>query len=251
MKEFASSPLTREMMIIIITLCAATFLFASSFFGVKAYSQENNSNNTTLILEDIRTIMRDQQQDISSIRNTSSAEVEALSSVGPTFNKLSTQGAYTALSVFFLGIGLVVFGLRLTTRTSPQIGRYFSIMVWALTIPVIILIGLFQYGLVTGTSPFAFLRAEDPYSLLSFLLYIPIGIVVFMLLAQHKIMHAQAQAAMAAQAHAAQAQAQAKESDQGKNDVFQELERLASLKQQGLITEEEFQKLKTRLLSGV
>jgi multidrug resistance efflux pump len=95
------------------------------------------------------------------------------------------------------------------------------------------------------------LRVEDPYSLLSFLMYVPIGIVVFMLLAQHKIMHAQAQAAQAAQAHAAQAQAQAKESNQGKNDVFQELERLASLKQQGLITEEEFQKLKTRLLSGV
>ena len=245
-----SSPILGKMMIIIIIVAyAATSSFEPNI-GAKAYAQEIN-NNSTLILEDMRTIMRDQQRDISSIRNTSSAEVEALSSVGPTFNKLSTQGAYTALSVFFLGIGLVVFGLRLTTRTSPQIGRYFSIMVWALTIPVIILIGLFQYGLVTGTSPFAFLRAEDPYSLLSFLLYIPIGIVVFMLLAQHKIMHAQAQAAMAAQAHAAQAQAQAKESNQGKNDVFQELERLASLKQQGLITEEEFQKLKTRLLSGV
>ncbi len=72
-----------------------------------------------------------------------------------------------------------------------------------------------------------------------------------MLLAQHKIMHAQAHAAQAAQAHAAQAQAQAKESNQGKNDVFQELERLGSLKQQGLITEEEFQKLKMRLLSGI
>jgi hypothetical protein len=259
-KGFVSSPILGKMMIVIIIIVA--YAATSSFepnIGAKAYAQENNTNNT-LILEDMRTIMRDQQRDISSIRNTSSAEVEALSSVGPTFNKLSTQGAYTALSVFFLGIGLVVFGLRLTTRTSPQIGRYFSIMVWALTIPVIILIGLFQYGLVTGTSPFAFLRAEDPYSLLSFLLYIPIGIVVFMLLAQHKIMHAQAQAAMAAQAHAAQAQAQAhaaqaqaqaKESNQGKNDVFQELERLASLKQQGLITEEEFQKLKTRLLSGV
>ena len=103
----------------------------------------------------------------------------------------------------------MVFGLRLTTRTSPQIGRYFSIMVWALTVPVIILVGLFQYGLITGNSPLAFLRGEDPYALLSFLMYIPIAIVVFMLLAQHKIMHAQAQGAQAAQAHAAQAQAQA------------------------------------------
>jgi hypothetical protein len=33
-----------------------------------------NNNNTTFILEDMRTIMRDQQRDISSIKNTSSAQ---------------------------------------------------------------------------------------------------------------------------------------------------------------------------------
>src|SRR5918995_3468853 len=264
------SPLTSDIMIkiIIITIYFATFFSFSSFFfapniGAKAYAQEiNNNNSNTLILEDLRAIMRDQQRDIASLNNMTSAQVELMKNVeslqleelkdiNTVSTKLATQGAYTALSVFFLGIGLVVFGLRLTTRTSPQIGRYFTIMVWALTIPVIILIGLFQYGLITGNSPLASLRIEEPYSLLSFLMYVPIGIVVFMLLAQRKIMHAQAQAAQAAQAHAAQAQAQAKESNQGKNDVFQELERLASLKQQGLITEEEFQKLKTRLLSGV
>ena len=248
MKGFVSSPLTGEMTIIIITLCAATFFFAPNF-GAKAHAQENNSNNT-LILEDMRALMRDQQRDISSIRNTSSAQVETFTNMGTTLATLTTQGAYTALSVFFLGIGLVVFGLRLTTRTSPQVGRYFSIMVWALTIPVCILVGLFQYGLITGNSPLAFLRVEQPYSLLSFLMYIPIGIVIFVLLAQHRIMHAQAQAVQAAQAHAARAaQAQAKGSNQSKNDVPQELERLGSLKQQGLITEEEFQKLKADLLS--
>jgi len=245
MKGFLSSPLTGEMtIIIIITLCAATFFFAPNF-GAKAHAQENNSsNNNTLILEDMRALMRDQQRDISSIRNTSSAQVETFTNVGTTLATLTTQGAYTALSVFFLGIGLVVFGLRLTTRTSPQIGRYFTIMVWALTIPVCILVGLFQYGLITGNSPLAFLRVEQPYSLLSFLMYIPIGIVIFVLLAQHRIMHAQAHAAQAGQA-----QAQAKGSNQDKKDVPQELERLGSLKQQGLITEEEFQKLKADLLS--
>jgi hypothetical protein len=192
----------------------------------------------------MRALMRDQQRDISSINNTSSAEVETLTNMGTTLAKLTTQGAYTALSVFFLGISLVVFGLRLTTRTSPQIGRYFTIMVWALTIPVCILVGLFQYGLITGNSPFALFRSEEPYALLSFLMYVPIAIVVFMLLAQHKIMQAQAQAALAAQA-------QAKGSNQGKKDVPQELERLGSLKQQGLITEEEFLNLKMRLLSGI
>ena len=267
-KRFVSSPLTNKMMIII-TIYFVTF-FSFSFFlfapniGAKAYAQvgTNSNDSSTLIFEDMRTIMRDQQRDIASINNMTSAQVELiknmeslqleeLKDINTVSTKLDTQGAYTALSVFFLGIGLVVFGLRLTTRTSPQIGRYFTIMVWALTIPVMILIGLFQYGLITGNSPLASLRIEEPYSLLSFLMYVPIGIVVFMLLAQHKIMHAQAQAAQAAQAHAAQVQAQAKESNQGKNDVFQELERLASLKQQGLITEEEFQKLKTRLLLGV
>jgi hypothetical protein len=242
MKGFVSSPLTGEMTIIIITLCAATIFFAPNF-GAKAHAQEiNNNNNNTLILEDMRALMRDQQRDISSIRNTSSAQVETFTNMGTTLATLTTQGAYTALSVFFLGIGLVVFGLRLTTRTSPQVGRYFTIMVWALTIPVCILVGLFQYGLITGNSPLAFLRVEQPYSLLSFLMYIPIAIVIFVLLAQHRIMHAQAQAAQAAQA-------QAKGSNQGKNDVPQELERLGSLKQQGLITEEEFQKLKADLLS--
>ena len=47
-----------------------------------------------------------------------------------------------------------------------------------------------------------------------------------------------------------QAAQAAQASSQAKKDPYQELERLGSLKQQGLITEEEFQKLKTRLLSG-
>jgi hypothetical protein len=259
MKGFVISPVIGKRIIVITLLCAAATLLFVSNFGAKAYAQNNNN---TLILEDMRAIMRDQQRDISSIRNTSSAEVEALTHMGTSLGKLTTQGAYTALSVFFLGIGLVIFGLRLTTRTSPQIGRYFTIMVWALTVPVIILVGLFQYGLITGNSPFAFLRIEEPYSLLSFLMYIPIGIVIFVLLAQHRIMHAQAQGAQAAQAHAAQAQAQAHAAQaqaaqaaqapsQGKKDPYQQLEKLGSLKQQGLITEEEFQKLKMRLLSGI
>jgi Short C-terminal domain len=50
--------------------------------------------------------------------------------------------------------------------------------------------------------------------------------------------------------HAQAAQA-AQGSNQGKKDVSQELGRLDSLKQQGLITEEEFLNLKMRLLSGI
>jgi hypothetical protein len=67
---------------------------------------------------------------------------------------------------------------------------------------------------------------------------------------QQAIQQAQAQSAQALQAaQAAQTQAQAP--SPAKKDPYQELEKLGSLKQQGLITEEEFQKLKMRLLSGI
>jgi predicted DNA binding CopG/RHH family protein len=48
-----------------------------------------NNNNTTFILEDMRTIMRVQQRDISSIKNTSSAQVEALTQMGNVLSKVS------------------------------------------------------------------------------------------------------------------------------------------------------------------
>jgi hypothetical protein len=258
MKRFVS-PLVIRMMIIIITLCTASFsfFFFTPNFGAKAYAQEINNDNSTLLLEDMRSIMRDQQRDITSIRNTSSVEAGALTQMAASSSRLAIQATYTALCVFFLGIGLVVFGLSLTTRSSPQIGKYFTITVWALTAPVIMLIGLFQYGAITGNNLLGVFRS-DPFLLLSFLMYIPIAIVVFLLLAQKKIMHVhEAQAAHAAkvtqEAHAAQARAQAaaQESSQVKKDPYQDLERLVSLKQQGLISEEEFQKLKMRLLSGI
>jgi membrane protease subunit (stomatin/prohibitin family) len=59
---------------------------------------------------------------------------------------------------------------------------------------------------------------------------------------------AQQQAAQA-QAQAAQAQAQAP--SQGKKDPYQELEKLGNLKKQGLLSEDEFQKMKTQILSGM
>jgi hypothetical protein len=180
-KGFVISPLTSDMMIIIVVAYAATSFFAPNI-GAKAFAQvDNNSNNSsTLLLEDMRAIMRDQQRDIASINNMTSAEVELiknmeslqleeLKDINTVSTKLATQGAYTALSVFFLGIGLVVFGLRLTSKVAPRIGRSMTIMVWALTIPVIILIGLFQYGVITGTSLIS--AGEEPFSLLFSLVY--------------------------------------------------------------------------------
>jgi hypothetical protein len=242
MKGLVSSPVVGEMKIIIIimTVYAATFFFfLAPNIVAKAYAQEinNNNNNSTLILEDMRTILRDQQRDITSIKNTSSAEVELirnmeslqleeLKDINTVSTKLATQGAYTALSVFFLGIGLVVFGLRLTSKVAPRIGRSMTIMVWALTVPVIILIGLFQYGVLTGTSLIS--AGEEPFSLLSFLLYIPIAIVIFLLLEEKGIVQEQS-------AHI--------------SGPILEMEKLVGLKERGMITEEEFQKLKTDLLT--
>src|SRR5918995_2208208 len=239
------SPLTSDIMIkiIIITIYFATFFsFSSSFFapniGAKAYAQEiNNNNSNTLILEDLRAIMRDQQRDIASLNNMTSAEVELiknmeslqleeLKDINTVSTKLATQGAYTALSVFFLGIGLVVFGLRLTSKVARRIGRSMTIMVWALTIPVIILIGLFQYGVITGTSLIS--AGEEPFSLLSFLLYIPIAIVIFLLLEERGIVQEQS-------AHI--------------SGPILEMEKLVRLNERGMITEEEFQKLKAELMA--
>lgn len=226
-------------LMIVTAAYVAAFLFGPNFFGVKAYAQEDNntSNNSTLILEDMRTIMREQQRDIASIRNTSSAELEliqnmlseqleVLKDLNATSTKLSIQGAYTALSVFFLGIGLVIFGLRLTSKVAPQIARSMTIMVWALTAPVIILIGLFQYGEISGTPVISL--TEEPYFLLSFLFYIPIAIIIYLILEQKGIMQDQG-------AHISR--------------PIIEMEKLVRLKERGMITEEEFQKLKAELLA--
>jgi uncharacterized membrane protein len=228
MKGFVISPAIGKMIIIITLLCAtATLLFVSNF-GAKAYAQENNNNNNnTLILEDIRAILRDQQ------RNMTPAQLETLNEINDSSTKFAIQGAYTALSVFFLGIGLVIFGLRMTTKVSPQLGRRFTLMVWALTLPVIILVGLFQYGEITGNTALALFESEEPYFILTFLLYIPIGILLFLLFEQKAIVAAEAE----------------NTARQKKGDRIHEIEKLVELKERGVITEEEFQKLKTELLA--
>jgi type II secretory pathway pseudopilin PulG len=66
--------------------------------------------------------------------------------------------------------------------------------------------------------------------------------------AQQQAAQAQQQATQQAQAQAAQA---AQAPSQGKKDPYQELERLGNLKKQGLLSEEEFQKMKTQILSGM
>lgn len=68
---------------------------------------------------------------------------------------------------------------------------------------------------------------------------------------QAQINQAQAaQAAQAAQMQAAQTTNQSQGPQGGKKDIVQELEKLANLKQQGILSEEEFQQMKAQLLSS-
>jgi multidrug efflux pump subunit AcrA (membrane-fusion protein) len=62
---------------------------------------------------------------------------------------------------------------------------------------------------------------------------------------------AQAQAAQAAQeVQGAQAAQATQGANQGQKDITQQLQDLASLKQKGILTEEEFQQMKARILSN-
>ena len=100
-------------------------------------------------------------------------------------------------------------------------------MIWALTLPVVVLIGLYQVGVVSGRTV-VLADSDEPFFLLSFLMYIPIGIVLFLLLAERRIAHTKA----------------IPESPATETDVILRLERLANLKEKDVITEQEFQKLK-------
>lgn len=196
----------------------------------KADAQENS----TMVLDDVRTMLRNDRADISEVKNMTAREIDILSEINLTSTKLATQGVYTALSVFFLGIALVIFGLRLTTKGITHMGKYFTIMIYALTIPVIILVTIFQVGIVTN-GPVKLIETEEPFLLLSFLMYIPIGIILFLLLQQKKIIHSQA----------------AKAAQQTGGNLIQELRKLSELRERGLITHEEFQKIKAELLSNL
>jgi uncharacterized membrane protein len=100
-------------------------------------------------------------------------------------------------------------------------------MVWALTIPVIVLVAIFQHGVITGHPLFTVV--DEPFFLISFLLYIPIGIVAFLLLQQRGIVQHQ---------------------ESFTSSQIREVEKLIKLKDNGEISEEQFQKLITTLLSG-
>ena len=188
--------------------------------------------NGTALLDEIGTSVNTNREGISRLSNMTMAEMAILNDISLTSTKLATQSAYTAMSVFFLGIGLVIFGLRLTGRAVAHMGKYFTIMIWALTVPVIVLIVAFQLNAVLGVSTIL-AESDEPFFLLSFLMYIPIAIVVFLLLAQKKMIHQQP----------------AKAPDPIEHDPIRRIEMASALMEKGMITEEEFKSLKSGILN--
>jgi uncharacterized membrane protein len=215
-----------SMMAVVLTLCLLGMTFGSEFKRM-AYAQEDSSSDQ----DATSTTLQDDRTTLSEIKNMTTTEMAVLKEINVTSTKLATQGAYTALSVFFLGIGLVIFGLRLTAKGIGDMGKYLTLMIWAVTIPVIILVAIFQFGIITNIKV-TLAGSDEPFFLLSFLMYIPIAIVLFLLFKQRSIAHSQSVSA-------------AGQTEKTPDRIV----KIFELKERGAITDEEFQKLKTEFFS--
>lgn len=198
----------------------------SPFLG-ESYAQQDQGS----LVDDVRALEQN-RVDLAELKNMTMTEMAILSDISLTSTKLATQGAYTAMSVFFLGISLVIFGLQLTSRGLRGMSTFFTLMIWALTLPVVILIALYQFGVLMGITGLL-AESDEPFFILSFFLYIPIGIVIFLLFAQKRIIHRKA----------------SKEYEQEANDAISRLDKIAKLKEKGLLSESEFDSLKSDLIS--
>jgi hypothetical protein len=171
---------TKSGVIIIVLVCTGIF-FVTLELGPNAHGQENS----TAAPRETQRMLNNQTSEIWIIKNITSTQNKVFEKMAASLTKSSTQGAFTALSVFFLGIALVVLGLRMTTR-AQNFGKYFNLMVWALTIPVLVIIVTYQIGIVTN-NPIMFYATDEPYILISSLMYIPLGIVLFMLITHSRM----------------------------------------------------------------
>jgi hypothetical protein len=113
-------------------------------------------------------VLCEQGQSISEIKNLTSLQMKMRNQFATSASRASTQGAFVALSVFFLGIALVLVGLMLTTRAAKLVGNYFNLM-WALTLPVLALVAVYQVGILTG-NPIAIYKQDEPFFFISLLL---------------------------------------------------------------------------------
>jgi hypothetical protein len=143
----------------------------------------SNSTDQTVRLHSVIS----NSDDIKAIRNSTAAQVQVLKSMAEGFAQQSAQIMYATLGVFLLGVTLIIYGLRLTLRAPKQTSRYFKAMMCALLSPVIVIVLVYQLGIAFG-SPLEIYKILPPLLLITLLLWIPIGIIVFLLVADNKLM---------------------------------------------------------------
>jgi hypothetical protein len=157
---------------------------ATSVTDNRASAATNFSGQTILQ----NNVTSNQSSDIRDIRKLTSEEVQLLKSMGQEFSRTTTQSQFAALGIFLLGISLIIYGLRLTLRaTDKQTSKYFKAMIWALVIPVIALIAVYQIGMLLGV-PILMYRVNESFFFVSILLLIPAVIVIFLMIAERKLM---------------------------------------------------------------
>ena len=84
------------------------------------HTQLNSIGNSTEQIIQLRSLISKQSDDMKAIRNSTSAEVQLLKSIVQGAAKTSTQVMGTTLSVFLLGVTLILYGLRLTSRAPNK-----------------------------------------------------------------------------------------------------------------------------------
>jgi hypothetical protein len=144
----------------------------------------SNSTDQTVRLN---SVISNHSDDIKAIRNSTAAEVQVLKRMAEAFAQQSAQIMYTTLAVFLLGVTLIIYGLRLTLRAPKQTSRYFKVMMCALLSPVIVIVLIYQLGIASG-SPLEIYKILPPLLLITLPLWIPIGVIVFLLVADNKLM---------------------------------------------------------------
>lgn len=146
-----------------------------------ASSQVNDTSNLTDQIVQLKNLASNQSSDMKDIKKLMSQEVELLKSMGQGFSRTTTQASFTALGVFFLGMTLVIYGLRLTLKaTDRRTSRYFKAMMLGLITPVIALLVIYHFGI-------PIYKSEDSFFLISVLLMIPVALIIFLLIAEGRL----------------------------------------------------------------
>ena len=144
------------------------------------------SNSTDQMVR-LQNVISNHSDDIKAIRNSTSAQIQVLKSIAQGFAVSSAQIMFATLAVFLLGVTLVIYGLRLTLRGPKQTSRYFKAIMCALLSPVIVIIMAYQLG-IAFRAPLEIYEIAPPLLIISLLLWIPTGVIIFLLVADRKLM---------------------------------------------------------------